>query len=68
MAIFVTGDTHGCRRPGMHSVDGYLHRLSEEAFPEQKKLSKDDYVLVPKSDSNNSVDELMNMMGSAGGV
>ena len=46
MAIFVTGDTHGCRRPGMHSVDGYLHRLSKESFPEQRKLSKEDYVVI----------------------
>lgn len=36
MSVFVTGDTHG----------GWLHRLNMESFPEQKQLSKNDYVII----------------------
>ena len=36
MSVFVTGDTHA----------GWLHRLNMESFPEQKQLSKDDYVII----------------------
>ena len=46
MAIFVTGDTHGPQQYGMHSVDGYMHRLNTASFPEQKTLTKDDCVVI----------------------
>lgn len=46
MAIFVTGDTHGPHRHGMNSVDGFMHRFSTDSFPEQKKMNKDDYVII----------------------
>ncbi len=46
LAIYVTGDTHGSQRYGRFSVDGFMHRFGTEAFPEQKDLSKDDYVIV----------------------
>ncbi|MBQ8159199.1 MAG: metallophosphoesterase [Clostridia bacterium] len=46
MAIYVTGDTHGAQRHGMYSVDGYMQRLSVSAFPEQKTLTKDDFVVI----------------------
>ena len=35
MVIFMTGDTHGD-----------FGRFSARAFPEQKHLSKDDYVII----------------------
>ncbi|HAU84925.1 MAG TPA: metallophosphatase [Lachnospiraceae bacterium] len=38
MAIFVTGDTHG---PG-----GILSRLNANYFPQQKSLTKNDYVVI----------------------
>ena len=34
--MFITGDTHG----------DWVHRLNMESFPEQRELTKDDYVLV----------------------
>lgn len=34
--VFVTGDTHA----------DWLHRLKVDSFPEQKEMSKDDYVIV----------------------
>ena len=34
--IFVTGDTHG----------DWMHRLNMDSFPEQKEMTKDDYVIV----------------------
>lgn len=37
MAIFVTGDTHGSKKLGFFSVDGFMPRLNTESFPEQKK-------------------------------
>lgn len=46
MAIFVTGDTHGSDRIGFHSVDGFMHRLNVESFPEQKELGKEDFVVI----------------------
>lgn len=36
MSVFVTGDTHG----------GWVHRLNMESFPEQRQLSKNDYVII----------------------
>lgn len=41
MAIYVTGDTHGFRLQ-----EGFLHRLSTKNFPEQKDLTKDDFVVI----------------------
>jgi len=35
--IFVTGDTHG---------DYDWHKLTSKSFPEQKELTKDDYVII----------------------
>ena len=46
MAIFVTGDTHGGQSHGWMSVDGFMHRFNTESFPEQKELSKTDYVVI----------------------
>ena len=34
--IYITGDTHGA----------FKHRFNTENFPEQKEMSKDDYVLI----------------------
>ena len=44
--IYFTGDTHGMKRFGPHSVDGYTHRFNTEVFPEQEQMSKEDYVVV----------------------
>lgn len=44
--IYITGDTHGGERLGLFSVDGALHRLSTRSFPEQKEMTRDDYVIV----------------------
>lgn len=46
MAIFVTGDTHGIHPCGYDNLDGFKHRFSRLSFPEQKKLTKDDYVVI----------------------
>lgn len=46
MAIFVTGDTHGSKKLGSFSVDGFMPRLNTESFPEQKSMSKDDFVVI----------------------
>lgn len=46
MALFVTGDTHGADRLGLHSVDGYVPRLNMSGFPEQRELNKDDVVVI----------------------
>ena len=37
MAIYVTGDTH-------QSID--IHKLTTSNFPEQKELTKNDYVII----------------------
>ena len=34
--LYVTGDTHG----------DWMSRLNTDAFPEQKTMTKDDYVLI----------------------
>ena len=36
MSIWITGDTHG----------DWMHRLNINAFPEQKGMTKDDYVII----------------------
>ncbi|MBQ9308885.1 MAG: metallophosphoesterase [Clostridia bacterium] len=46
MAIYVTGDTHGIHPYGLGSVDGFMHRLSTTVFPEQKQMTKEDYVII----------------------
>lgn len=44
--IFVTGDTHGPSKIGLHSVDGYVPRFNMENFPEQSGMTRDDYVII----------------------
>ena len=46
MAIYVTGDTHGAGRLGPDSVDGFMRRLNRDSFPEQKELTKEDFVVI----------------------
>lgn len=46
MAIFVTGDTHGPDKLSLHSVDGFVNRLNMMSFPEQKEMTKDDFVVI----------------------
>lgn len=41
MSVFVTGDTHG-----PHSSEGYMRRLRKDNFPEQKNLTKNDFVVI----------------------
>ena len=36
MAVYVTGDTHG----------DWMNRLKTDSFPEQKEMTKDDYVII----------------------
>ena len=44
--IYVTGDTHGPEKIGFHSVDGYGPRFNMDNFPEQKEMTRDDYVII----------------------
>ena len=44
--IYVTGDTHGPVKLGPRSVDGYADRFNTANFPEQKQMTRDDYVIV----------------------
>ena len=44
--IYITGDTHGPTRLGLRSVDGYASRFNMANFPEQKQMTRDDYVIV----------------------
>ena len=44
--IFLTGDTHGAVPFGLHSVDGFSKRFNTENFPEQKEMTRDDYVII----------------------
>ena len=46
MSIYVTGDTHGAESFDFYSFDGYANRLSEEDFPEQEEMTKNDYVVI----------------------
>lgn len=46
MALFITGDTHGAESCGYDSRDGYVSRLNMRNFPQQKYLTKDDYVVI----------------------
>ena len=42
----MTGDTHGSMQHGFWSCDGFMHRLNTENFPEQRYLTKNDYVVI----------------------
>lgn len=44
--IYITGDTHGPVKLGPRSVDGYADRFNTANFPEQKQMTRDDYVIV----------------------
>ena len=44
--IFITGDTHGPNPIGLHSVDGFGKRMNKEYFPEQKEMTRDDFVII----------------------
>ena len=44
--IYVTGDTHGPEKIGFHSMDGYGPRFNMDNFPEQKEMTRDDYVII----------------------
>ena len=44
--IYVTGDTHGPKTLGHTGIDGVSRRFKTIAFPEQKEMTKDDYVIV----------------------
>lgn len=46
MAIYVTGDTHGSQPHGFFSYDGFMRRFNTSAFPEQKEMGKEDYVVI----------------------
>ena len=46
MAIYVTGDAHGADKFSPFGVDGFVNRLNMESFPEQKFMTKDDYVVI----------------------
>ena len=46
MSIYVTGDTHGSKSFGLHSVDGFLHRLNTNSFPEQKQMQEGYHYVV----------------------
>ena len=44
--IYITGDTHGPTPIGLRSVDGFGRRLNKKSFPEQKEMTRDDFVLI----------------------
>lgn len=44
--IYITGDTHGAVPFGLHSVDGFSRRFNTENFPEQKEMTRDDYMII----------------------
>ena len=46
MATFVTGDTHGGQPHGRFSAHGFMRRFSAESLPEQKKMGKENYVVI----------------------
>lgn len=46
MSIYVTGDTHGSQKHGFFSVDGFMHRFNMDNFPEQKGMTKEDFVVI----------------------
>ena len=36
MSVWITGDTHG----------DWINRLNVDSFPEQKEMTKDDYIII----------------------
>ena len=44
--IYITGDTHGPAPIGLYSVDGFGSRLNKDFFPEQKEMTRDDFVII----------------------
>lgn len=44
--IYITGDTHGAVPFGLHSVDGFSRRFNTENFPEQKEMTRGDYMII----------------------
>lgn len=44
--IFITGDTHGPNPIGLHSVDGFGRRFNKENFPEQREMTRDDFIII----------------------
>ena len=44
--VYITGDTHGPTPFGLHSVDGFSKRLNKENFPEQKEMTRNDFVII----------------------
>ena len=44
--IYITGDTHGAVPFGLHSVDGFSRRFNTEYFPEQKEMTRGDYMII----------------------
>lgn len=46
MAIFITGDTHGAQPHCAYDPDGYMPRFNTRNFPEQKRMSQDDVVII----------------------
>ncbi|MDD7391215.1 MAG: metallophosphoesterase family protein [Lachnospiraceae bacterium] len=46
MSIYITGDTHGAKRFGFYSVDGFMPRFNTDSFPEQKEMTKEDFVII----------------------
>lgn len=44
--IFSTGDTHGPNPIGLHSVDGFGRRFNREYFPEQKEMTRNDFIII----------------------
>ena len=46
MAVFVSGDTHGPHALDFYRQDGFMERLKTDAFPEQKSMTKEDFVII----------------------
>ena len=44
--IYVTGDTHGPKAYSVYSVDGVSRRFNRNSFPEQKEMTRDDYMII----------------------
>ena len=44
--IYVTGDTHGPKAYSVYGVDGVSRRFNRNSFPEQKEMTRDDYVII----------------------
>ena len=44
--IYVTGDTHGPKAYSVYGVDGVSRRFNRNSFPEQKEMTRDDYMII----------------------